>query len=82
MGGPGAWAFGQGGSVSNVVNASSHNILLALVDWIEGGNAPPDIIGSIPGAAPGSSPNAERTHCRYPQRSMFNGTTFVCEIII
>ncbi|KAF8510909.1 tannase and feruloyl esterase [Gautieria morchelliformis] len=48
-GGPGAWAFGQGGSASNVVNATSHNILLAMVDWVEKGEAPDEMIGSVPG---------------------------------
>jgi hypothetical protein len=73
-GGPGAWAFGQGGRVSNVVNASSHNVLLALVDWVEKDTVPDHIIGSIPGNG------KERTHCRYPQRSIFNGKTFVCQV--
>jgi len=72
-GGPGAWAFGQGGSVSNVVNASSHNALLALVDWVEGDEAPDEIIGSVPGNG------TARAHCRYPQRSIFNGTAFACQ---
>ncbi|KAJ6522369.1 tannase and feruloyl esterase [Mycena vulgaris] len=71
-GGLGAPAFGQGTSPdSNVVNASSHNILLALVDWVEGGVAPGTIIGS-------GANGTVRTHCRYPMRSVFNGKTFVC----
>ncbi|GJJ14834.1 hypothetical protein Clacol_009102 [Clathrus columnatus] len=76
-GGPGAWAFGQSGIVSNVVNASTHNILLALVDWVENEKAPADIIGSVPG----STPNIERTHCRYPQRSVFDGSNFICDVV-
>lgn len=71
-GGLGPTAFGQGTAPGlNVVNASSHNILLALVDWVEGGVAPATIIGS-------GANNTERTHCRFPMRSVFNGTTFVC----
>ncbi|KAJ6490683.1 tannase and feruloyl esterase [Mycena vitilis] len=70
VGGLGAPSFGQRDG-QNVVNASSHNILLALVDWVERGIAPETIIGS--GA------NTTRTHCRYPMRSVFNGTVFVCE---
>ncbi|KAJ6514194.1 tannase and feruloyl esterase [Mycena vitilis] len=70
-GGLGAPSFGQSGGL-NIVNASSHNILLALVDWVEGGIAPETIIGS-------GANNATRTHCRYPMRSVFNGTVFVCE---
>ncbi|KAJ7645068.1 tannase and feruloyl esterase [Mycena polygramma] len=70
-GGLGAPSFGQSDGL-NVVNVSSHNILLALVDWVEGGIAPETIIGS-------GANNATRTHCRYPMRSVFNGTVFVCE---
>ncbi|KAJ6624194.1 tannase and feruloyl esterase [Mycena sp. CBHHK59/15] len=72
-GGLGPTSFGQGTFPgSNVVNTSSHNILLALVDWVEGGVAPPTIIGS-------GANNTMRTHCRYPMRSVFNGSVFVCE---
>ncbi|KAJ7166555.1 tannase and feruloyl esterase [Mycena crocata] len=70
--GLGANSFGQGSFPgSNVVNASSHNVLLALVDWVEGGIAPDTIIGS-------GKNNTERTHCRYPQRSVFDGEAWVC----
>jgi feruloyl esterase len=47
-GGPGAWALGQEtfmGQESNKINDSEHNILLALVDWVEGGIAPSSITG-------------------------------------
>ncbi|KAG6859933.1 hypothetical protein C0995_001776, partial [Termitomyces sp. Mi166 len=71
-GGPGAAAFGQSGIVSNVVNASSNNVLLAMVDWVENGINPDVLIGT---GADGQT----RTHCRYPQRSIWNGSTFICE---
>ncbi|KAJ7455754.1 tannase and feruloyl esterase-domain-containing protein [Mycena latifolia] len=46
-GGAGGVAFGQGiFAGSNAVNTSSHNALLALVDWAERGTAPDEIIGS------------------------------------
>lgn len=72
-GGLGSPSFGQGTLESGprLVNSSSHNILLALVDWVERGVAPQTIIGS-------GTNNATRTHCRYPMRSMFNGSEFVC----
>ncbi|KAJ7624364.1 tannase and feruloyl esterase [Roridomyces roridus] len=70
-GGIGAPSFGQSGGL-NAVNDSAHNILLAMVDWVEGGVAPETIIGSGTGGA-------TRTHCRYPMRSVFNGTVFVCQ---
>ncbi|KAJ7710634.1 tannase and feruloyl esterase [Mycena rosella] len=69
-GGLGPTSFGQSEGL-NLVNDSSHNILLAMVDWVEGGIAPATIIGS-------DAANATRTHCRYPMRSVFNGTVFVC----
>ncbi|KAJ7848597.1 tannase and feruloyl esterase [Mycena olivaceomarginata] len=70
--GPGAWAFGQRGGTHGARNESSHNLLLALVDWVEGGIAPDTITGT---AADG----ATRVHCRYPMRSVWNGTAFGCE---
>ncbi|KAF8153585.1 tannase and feruloyl esterase [Mycena galopus ATCC 62051] len=74
VGGLGPTSFGQGTVVpgTNLVNDSGHNVLLALVDWVEGGVAPATIIGS-------DGNGTERTHCRYPMRSVFNGTVFVCE---
>ncbi|KAJ7148086.1 tannase and feruloyl esterase [Mycena crocata] len=56
--------FGQGkaGTVPPV-NASSHNILLALVDWVESGKAPSSITSS-------GANGTERMHCLYPMRSV------------
>lgn len=72
FGGLGASSFGQSGGL-NAVNDSAHNILLAMVDWVEGGVAPDTIVGSgVDG------PGAERAHCRYPMRSVWDGTAFVC----
>jgi feruloyl esterase len=72
--GPGAYLFGQGsgtGVLTNVVNDTSHNILLALVDWVEGGAAPDTITGfDVNGTA--------RTHCRYPFESVWGGKEWVC----
>jgi feruloyl esterase len=77
--GPGAWAIGQYGLASNTVNDSAHNVLLALVEWVEQGSSPNVIVGTT---IPEMSTNAtmmERIHCRYPQRSVFNGFVFVCQ---
>ncbi|KAJ7135924.1 tannase and feruloyl esterase [Mycena epipterygia] len=71
FGGPGAANFGQLGG-TNAVNASSNNILLALVDWVERGVAPDTITGS-------TEDGATRVHCRYPRRSIWNGHAFACE---
>jgi feruloyl esterase len=68
--GLGAWRFGQGGdSVPSAgKNDSSHNILLALVDWVERGVAPNVILGTT------EDDTAERKHCRWPQKSVWNGS--------
>ncbi|KAJ6452481.1 tannase and feruloyl esterase [Mycena sanguinolenta] len=72
VGGLGPTAFGQGISPgTNAVNDSTHNVLLALVDWVEGGVGPAVMVGSGDGE--------ERSFCRYPMRSVWNGTVFVCE---
>jgi feruloyl esterase len=74
-GGPGAWAIGQGGysgeTRSNPVNDTAHNVLLALVDWVEGDIAPSSIIGV------GDNKN-ERVHCMYSQRSVWTGNNWTC----
>lgn len=72
--GPGAWAFGQGSIIgldTNAVNDTSHNILLAMVDWVEGGEAPDVIVGL-------DSNGTARTHCRYPSESRWDGTEWAC----
>jgi len=73
--GPGAWAFGQGGFgvgvKSNVVNDTAHNILLAMVDWVESGVPPASITGV-------GDALQERTHCLYPQKSLWSGTEWIC----
>jgi feruloyl esterase len=72
--GPGAWAFGQGnffGYKSDKINDTNHNILLALVDWVEGGNAPSSITGV------GDNLD-ERIHCMYPQKSVWSGKAWTC----
>ncbi|KAJ7735593.1 tannase and feruloyl esterase [Mycena olivaceomarginata] len=71
--GPGA---AHNTNAAQTVNASSHNILLALVDWVEGGAAaaPDTIIGT-------AEDGATRVHCRYPQRSVWDPVEgrFGCE---
>ncbi|KAJ7679127.1 tannase and feruloyl esterase [Mycena polygramma] len=60
---------------TNARNASSHNVLLALVDWVEGGPAPQTIVGT-------AEDGAERAHCRYPMRSVWDSDEerFGCKI--
>ncbi|KAJ7830748.1 tannase and feruloyl esterase [Mycena olivaceomarginata] len=73
FGGLGATLLGQGQIPgTNFVNDSAHNVFLALVDWVEGGIAPDTIVGS-------DGLGAERAHCRYPMRSVWDGKAWVCE---
>ncbi|KAJ7272043.1 hypothetical protein B0H12DRAFT_1228886 [Mycena haematopus] len=50
---PGWWAAGLGGMNARI--KSSHNVLLALVDWVEGGSGPESITGM-------AEDGAERVH--------------------
>ncbi|KAJ7237297.1 tannase and feruloyl esterase [Mycena haematopus] len=74
--GPGATRFGQFWPASNAVNSSSHNILLAMVDWVESGVAPDTIIGTA------EEGGATRAHCRYPHRSVWDAEegAFGCKV--
>ena len=78
IGGPGAFAIGQGayiGVLSSGMNDTSHNVLLALVDWVENGVAPDTITGF-------TQNGTARTHCRYPFfESKWNGTEWICHAV-
>jgi feruloyl esterase len=69
---PGAYEFGQGfGGFSNRINDTEHNILLAIVDWVEGWNAPASITGVDDNLE-------ERKYCFHPQKSVWSGTEWIC----
>jgi len=66
--GQGAWT----GVASNALNKTDHNVLLSLVDWVEGGNAPDVMIGT-------DDQGQERRHCLWPKsKSVWNGTSWDC----
>ncbi|KAJ6472691.1 tannase and feruloyl esterase [Mycena vitilis] len=71
MDGPGAANFGQLPGAEPPLNASSHNIVLAMVDWVENGVAPDTITGT-------SSSGIARAHCRYPGKGAWKGSVFTC----
>ncbi|KAF7323975.1 Carboxylic ester hydrolase [Mycena kentingensis (nom. inval.)] len=75
-GGPGAASFGQvGGAVaSGARNDSAHNILLALVNWVEGGVAPVEIVGT------NDQDGTTRRHCSYPAKSIWDGEEWICKL--
>ena len=72
QGGIGAVNFGQSG-LAFVSDDPQSNVLLALVDWVEKGAAPDTLTGLS------DDKSQERTLCRYPQKSVYNGEKFVCQ---
>lgn len=71
-GGIGPVDFGQFGEAYRSDDPSK-NILLALVRWVERGKAPDTIIGLS------RNGKEQRVHCRYPQKSVWNGRKYVCK---
>ncbi|KAF9648832.1 tannase and feruloyl esterase [Thelephora ganbajun] len=73
--GPGAWEIGQGsvdGAIKTALNRTDHNVLLSLVEWVEGGRAPEIIIGT-------DHEGRERKHCLWPSaKSVWDGTNWDC----
>lgn len=72
-GGPGAWRIGQG-SVNGTLtlNQTDHNVLLNLVEWVEGGHAPEIVIGV-------DDQGQHRKHCMWPSgKSVWDGTAWNC----
>lgn len=48
------------------------NILLSLAEWVENGRAPDSITGVS------GDRKTFREHCRYPWKSRWNGTRWIC----
>lgn len=76
-GGKGAVMFGQAnvplsGGFYTSGGSEASNIFLDLVNWVENGQALDSVIGV---SADGST---FRRHCRYPMRSRWNGTEWIC----
>ena len=73
-GGPGAHAIGQGnGEVSTL--EPSHNILMAIVDWVENGNAPESLVGTkFVNDTASLGIQFQRAHCKFPKRNQYKGT--------
>jgi feruloyl esterase len=72
-GGDGAHAIGQ---ASDEVSSyePQRNILMALVDWVEKGNAPETLIGTkYVNDTVALGVEFERAHCRYPRKNVYKG---------
>jgi feruloyl esterase len=77
-GGIGQWAIGQPGvdlPTGPEFNDTQHNVLLALVDWVENDKAPASIIGTkfVNDTLQGGVVQSQRTHCVYPNASRWDG---------
>jgi feruloyl esterase len=78
-GGIGQWSIGQPGvdrPTGAQFNDSQHNILLAMVDWVENDRAPVSLIGTkfADDKLQGGAVESQRTHCVYPNASRWDGT--------
>ncbi|OLN97047.1 putative feruloyl esterase B-2-like protein 2 [Colletotrichum chlorophyti] len=76
--GPGAWILGQGGAAAGVADSlpfdRTHNVLAAIVDWVEVGVAPESITGTkFINDTVKSGVDFKRQHCKYPLRSKYRG---------
>jgi feruloyl esterase len=74
--GPGAWVFGQGGNVAQtgVAYDEQHNILKAMVNWVEGGVAPNSIVGTkFVNDTVALGVDFTRRHCKFPARNTYVG---------
>ncbi|KAI1421269.1 feruloyl esterase B [Xylaria sp. FL1777] len=74
--GPGAWTIGQGGSAPayGIPFDKDHNVLAAIVDWVEKGVAPDEIIGTkFNDDSVDEGIMYQHRHCKYPYRSTYSG---------
>lgn len=77
-GGNGQWAIGQPGverPTAAGFNDTQHNILLAMVDWVENGRAPSSLVGTkfLNDTILDGVVMSQRTHCVYPNASRWDG---------
>jgi len=77
-GGNGQWAIGQPGverPTAAGFNDTQHNILLAMVDWVENDRAPVSLVGTkfVNDTILDGVVASQRTHCVYPNASRWDG---------
>lgn len=71
-GGPGATSFGQGDLDPR--GDASHDVFTALVEWVENGKAPGEIIATkYRDGDPAGTPQMTRPICPYPQAAKYAG---------
>ncbi|KAH3911502.1 carboxylic ester hydrolase [Parastagonospora nodorum] len=73
-GGSGAHAIGQASDELKSLDPKE-NILMALVDWVENGNAPESLVGTkFVNDTVSLGVEFQRAHCKYPKRNQYKGT--------
>ncbi|EMD68957.1 hypothetical protein COCSADRAFT_194858 [Bipolaris sorokiniana ND90Pr] len=78
-GGNGQWSIGQpqiDRPTGAQFNDSQHNILLAMVEWVEKDRAPVTLIGTkyVNDTVANGVIESQRTHCVYPNASRWDGS--------
>lgn len=73
--GPGAWVLGQaGGAAAQGPFDREHNVLAAVVDWVEEGAAPETMTGTkYVNDTVSAGKDFQRRHCRWPLRNTYLG---------
>lgn len=74
--GPGAWVLGQGGNAAaeGIPFDADHNVLAALVDWVEKGVAPDTMTGTkFVNDTVSLGVDFKRRHCKWPGRNTYLG---------
>lgn len=72
-GGPGAWNIGQTWPLAEQLRDGKHNILLALVEWVEEGRRPDSVVGTkFDNDEVENGIEKQRALCVYPQKSTWN----------
>ncbi|KAI1860242.1 uncharacterized protein JN550_011620 [Neoarthrinium moseri] len=74
--GPGAWVLGQGGNAASkgIPFDAEHNVLAAVVDWVERGTAPDVMLGTkFVNDDVDQGVAYTHRHCRWPLTSTYQG---------
>lgn len=75
-GGPGAWVLGQGENApaAGIGFEKTSNVLAALVEWVENGNAPQSLVGTkFKSDNVTLGVDYRKRHCLYPATSTYSG---------
>ena len=73
--GAAAWQFAQSGTaIEGLQNKTENNVLLKMVDWVEGGKAPTTLTGTkFWDDVPAKGLQKQRKYCAHPKKSVYKG---------